>query len=191
MHDRGLDAVDGLDGLRQLALERPLVGDLLLEVAARHALLVQERVPGGVALPRRQPLARERDPLLVDVGLRDEDGLAAVGELVRLPGVAEGGGDGGGVGRTEPREQRRVRRRGDPPDEEDPTDEHDEGRDPRHDPLPDSEVGEHLSAAGEEGLGVGAGHTGILMISVKASTALLRTATVSWVATAASLAAMV
>ena len=47
VHDGGLHAVDRLDGLAQLALEGALVGHLLLEVGAGHALLVQQ----GVAVP--------------------------------------------------------------------------------------------------------------------------------------------
>ena len=73
--------------LAQLALEGALVGHLLLEVGAGHALLVQQGVAVASPLPAGRPFAAEGDALLVDVGLRDDDGLAAVGELVGLLGL--------------------------------------------------------------------------------------------------------
>jgi hypothetical protein len=39
---RGLHALDRLEGLAELTLQRPLIGHVLLEVGRRHALLVEQ-----------------------------------------------------------------------------------------------------------------------------------------------------
>ena len=55
-----LDAVDRADGLGQLALERPLVGLLLLELRGRHRHVVEQRVAAAVGV-RRQPGGRDAE----------------------------------------------------------------------------------------------------------------------------------
>ena len=81
VHDGLVDALERLEGVGELALERPLVGDLLLELAGGDALLVEQRVAGVLA--GRQALAAHLQAQVVDLVLGDHDRLAAVGERVR------------------------------------------------------------------------------------------------------------
>src|SRR5439155_8027165 len=91
---RALDAGHLPDGLGDLALQRALVGDLLLEVAGAELLGV-ELVPPAArrAAGRAQALAGQRDARLGHVGRGDLDGGAAVGQLVADARAVERGGD--------------------------------------------------------------------------------------------------
>src|SRR5205823_10176673 len=77
---RARDAVDLADGLRDLALERPLVGDLLLERGGAELLLVEQLEAGLRAAG--EALRRERDLRLVGLALLDGQRRAVVAELV-------------------------------------------------------------------------------------------------------------
>ncbi len=189
LHGRGLDALHRADGLGELALHRTLVGGGLLELRGAHAHLVEERV---AAVARGGQAGRGRlEAHLVDGVLRDHDRRTAVGELVGDPGGVELLDDGARVGRGEARVQRRVGGARAPRVEADDDGSQDTEPDERQRALRDREL---LDGRAQAGGGVRdlLGHQAcILMISVKASTALLRTAAVSSSVTAAWLAATV
>jgi hypothetical protein len=188
VHHRGADPLEGLQRLGQLALERPLVLHLLLELAGGDALLVEQRVPGVGA--RRQALAAHRQPQVVDRVVGHHDRRAAVGELVGDAGRVELVDDRRRVGRREVGEQRRHRRGGRPPDEEEPAEQQADGQQADDDLLAEADRRQHRARAPELP-GEGGGHqTGILMISVKASTALFLMLTTISVASLASFAAI-
>ena len=60
LHLRGADALDLLDRLVELTLERALVGDLLLEVRGAELLLV-EQLKAGLRLLPEQARRGQRD----------------------------------------------------------------------------------------------------------------------------------
>ena len=122
------DAVDLLDRPGDLALQRALVGDLLLEVGRAELLLV-EQLEALLRAARRRgtPALGQRDPRLGDGGLLDGDRGAVRAQLVADALLVERGGDLAGVGRVERGDERRVRRRGREPQHEEEH-EHDDGQ---------------------------------------------------------------
>ena len=189
VHDRGLDGVERLDGGLELPLHGPLVAGLLLELGGGEVLLVEDRVAARALAG--EALAAEPDPGVVHVGAGHEDRRAAVAELVRRAVGLELLDDRGGVRRRDVGEQRGVRRGGGPPEQEDRAQDEGEAADDRDGLLAGGEGREdpleRLEASGQ----LLAHQIDIRMISWNASRALLRTAVVSWVVTAASVAVIV
>ena len=94
----------------QFALQRPLVGDLLLEVAGPELLLVEQLEARFAAAD--DVAFGERDPRLGDVAAGDRDRGAAVADFVADALLFEDLGDVAGFGRVDPRGQGRVALRG-------------------------------------------------------------------------------
>ena len=90
-----LHALDGADGLFELAFERLLVLHLLHELGRGDAALLQIGEPDIAGLG--QALLGQGDPLLVDVGRRNEDRRTPVRQLVRNLLAGQLLGDGAGV----------------------------------------------------------------------------------------------
>ena len=107
VHHRGAHPADALHGGGQLALDGALVGDLLLELAGGHALLVQQGVPAVGAAG--QAGGGGLQPLRGDDLLGDHDRGAAVLELVLHAVAAELVDDRRGVGGGQVGEQRGER----------------------------------------------------------------------------------
>ena len=105
-----LHALDGGDGLFELAFERLLVLHLLHELRRGDAALLQIGEPDIAGL--RQALLGQGDPFLVDVGRGNEDRRAPVRELVGNLLAGQLLGDGAGVRCLEVGEQRLVARLG-------------------------------------------------------------------------------
>ena len=187
VHDRGLHTVDRLQRLVQLGLQPARVGHVLLQVGRGHALAVEHRVAAVAVV--HQALAGHRHPQVVHLGLRHQDRRAAVAELVLHVVGLQLLDDRVGVGAGQVAEQRRPGRLGDPLGEEDRAQHQaEEGHDddaglPRGEALRE---GAHPA----ERLRHPRGHSGILMISLKASRALFRTVVVSSVEVWASIAVM-
>ncbi len=117
MHARGLDAVDGADGARQLAFQRAQVVDVLHEAGgAERVALVENLVTNAAALGQAgfgKLHAQPRDQLL---GHHDDG--AVVAHLIRDALALQVLDDGGGVLEAEIGEKRGHLRRGDPQDHE-------------------------------------------------------------------------
>jgi hypothetical protein len=182
-----VDALDGLDGLGQLAFHRALEVDPLAELAGGHALLVQQGVAVGAA--GRQALGAGVQAGLVDLVARHHDRGAAVGQRVGDALGVQLLGDGRRVGRVQVAEQGRVAGLARPLGEREATEREGEHGDDDDRALPRREAGVDPGDALADDVQE-VHQTCILMISLKASTALLRTATVSSVATWALLAAI-
>src|SRR5207302_1636752 len=143
-------------------------------------LLVQQRVP-GVRL-RRQALAAHLQPQVVHLALRYHDRPAAVGQLVRGTAGVELVDDRARVRRGQVAEQRSVGRLGRPVGEQEPTRHDRDDPEQGHRLLPRRETAERLTKSLDYLKCPVAHQACILMMSLKAATALLVTATVSWVA---------
>ena len=175
---------DRVDGLFELALEGLEIVGLLGHVGAGDPLLVEEgethRAGGG------ETGLGQREPLLVDVAGRNEDGGAPVGELVRHLVRCQLGRDVGGVGRLEVGEQGGVVGLAREGHEGEGAHHHGNGggngdglltgRELRSESL-ESFAGPGQLCAGYQG------HlrTVMFMMSVKAATPLSTSATVTWV----------
>lgn len=106
MHARARHRLDRLHGARQLAFERTLVIDLLVELRDAQLLPVHELEAGQPALG--QALGGKLQPGLVHLGLRHQNGVAvgrhAVGHVLLL----QRGDDLAAVALVEVGEQHRV-----------------------------------------------------------------------------------
>ena len=106
------DALDAGERAGDLALERALGGDLLLELGSAELGLVEQFVAGLRAAARRlHTLRGERDARLRHLRLRHGETRAVVLDLVRDALLVERGRDLARLGGIEARRDRRVRRR--------------------------------------------------------------------------------
>ena len=115
---RAADAVDLLDGRRDLALERALVGDLLLEVRGAELLLVEQLEALLAAAGGGHARGGEGDPGRADLRLLDGDRGAVGTQVVADALLVERGRDLAGVRRVHAGREDRVRRRGGEPEHE-------------------------------------------------------------------------
>jgi hypothetical protein len=161
---------------------------LLLELAGGDRLLVEQRVPGVGA--RGQALAAHLQPQVVDGLVGDQDRAAAVGELVGDAAGVELVDDRRGVGGGQVGEQRRHGRRRDPAVEDEAAQRQRGDQQADDDLLAEADRGEGAAHLGQRPRQCGGHQTGILMISVKASTALFFRVTTISLATEDSCAAI-
>jgi hypothetical protein len=131
-----------------LALERALVGDLLLEVAGAELLLVEELEAGLAGGAAVEAGAGEGDPRLRGLRLLDRERGAVVAQLVGDPLRVERGRDLAGLGGIEAGADERVARApGDLHAEEDERDERRRAAD-EHEAAARGEVREQSGGSG-------------------------------------------
>ena len=141
----GVDALDLLDRLVELALERALVGDLLLEVRGAELRAVEQLEAGLGAADSEQAGRRQRDPRLARLARVDGERGAAVLDLVADALRGQRALDLARLRRVEAGEQRRVARRGSEVHDHD--EEHDRGgeRAADHGPTLGRELSDELT----------------------------------------------
>ena len=186
---RGLYAVHRLDGVGELALQRALVGRGLLEGRGGDAEVVQQAVT--VVAERGQAGGGRLQALRVDILLGNQDGGAAVGELVRHPIGVEEGRDRAGVTRRKAGEQRRIGRGAHPGGERNRADNKHAESDDRDRALPDRELAKRVREAADRRRQCGWHYALMFMMLLNASTDWLRTAETSWTSTCARVEAIV
>ena len=122
------DALDTAEGASDLALQRTLVGDLLLELRGAELGLVEQLVARLIAARRLDAGGGERDARLRHGRLGDRQSRAVVAQLVGDALLVERGSDLRGLrGIDARRDQRVARRRGDLEHDERDREDGDEG----------------------------------------------------------------
>ena len=147
---RAGDTLDAADRAGDLALQRALVGDLLLEVGGAELLLVEQLEALARAAVEAHARAGDGHTRLGDLALGDREAGAVVAQLVGDAALVQRRRDLAGLGGVEPGGEQRVRRRaGDPQQQERDAD--DGHRGDREDPLGAGR--QRLEGVDEEGMG--------------------------------------